>query len=507
MQDLVPHSVRSPEEPTSLSGAPSFLSDPHIKLERHPSSDQWCLSQSSPSTNPIPPFTHIPSFPTGRTATQNTRKKRSAHPYTQPPPRASSRRHQTSSGMSAHQYGNWSSNPVKYEQSEFSSGDPSFSQRRSSDDDQQLSYHFTSDNSVRRYRPDIRPNSSGSMTSSLTGAMGGPNLSTHPSPPSDRSSQDPPQPSHVQSTSIPMDWHSDIPQPGNVVVAAGIPTSYYASPTTPSTSTNPNLHYTNYNQYNTPDLYEQSGSLMTPTQYPEFTTRPGPATSTPPDIIPPPMSLPLTGPHSAPVRSSMRKGSVEEELMSLRNRVRELEIEKEAAIRRLREFHASMTPGYPQTGIHPSGLPSPVPNPSNMDAFQESWDSRTHARIRTFCSPNRAGNALCAWHDSRRERRAFPPRMAPQGRLNCGCTFEEALFEESLARNGVGNYHPGDSVRMDPALRNPLLKLLERRYGYKDGDFERDPITGTWAEGEGAGPWEIRALSGTAKKRPDDRKS
>lgn len=144
MQDLVPHSIRSPEEPASLSGTPSFLSDSHIKLERHPSSDHRGLSQSSPSTNPIPPFTHIPSFPTGRTAIQNTRKKRSAHPYTQPPPRASSRRHQTSSGMSAHQYGNWSSNPVKYEPPEFPSGDPTFSQRGSSDDDQQLPYHFTS---------------------------------------------------------------------------------------------------------------------------------------------------------------------------------------------------------------------------------------------------------------------------------------------------------------------------------------------------------------------------
>ncbi|KAJ1302043.1 hypothetical protein OPQ81_000877 [Rhizoctonia solani] len=112
--------------------------------------------------------------------------------------------------------------------------------------------------------------------------------------------------------------------------------------------------------------------------------------------------------------------------------------------------------------------------------FQRSWDARTEARIKRFCSLNRAGNALCAWHDSRRERRSFPPRMAPPGHLNCGCTYEEALFEESLARHGVGSYHPGESVRMDPALRNPLLKLLQWRFGYKDGDFERDPKTGVW---------------------------
>jgi hypothetical protein len=82
--------------------------------------------------------------------------------------------------------------------------------------------------------------------------------------------------------------------------------------------------------------------------------------------------------------------------------------------------------------------------------------------------------------------------------LNCGCTYEEALFEESLARHSVGSYHPGESVRMvrpltsplavpiliteqDPALRSPLLKLLLWRYGYKDGEFERDPRV----EGEG----------------------
>ncbi|KAF8431543.1 hypothetical protein L210DRAFT_3361543, partial [Boletus edulis BED1] len=72
-----------------------------------------------------------------------------------------------------------------------------------------------------------------------------------------------------------------------------------------------------------------------------------------------------------------------------------------------------------------------------------SWKARTDARIRLFCSLNRAGNALCSWHDSRRERRAYPPRMAPPGCLNCGCTYDEALFEESLSRHGVGSYHPG----------------------------------------------------------------
>ena len=53
--------------------------------------------------------------------------------------------------------------------------------------------------------------------------------------------------------------------------------------------------------------------------------------------------------------------------------------------------------------------------------------------------------------------------MAPHNTLNCGCIYKEALFKESLAQNGVGALHPGDHVRMDPMLRNPLLKLLEER--------------------------------------------
>ena len=71
-----------------------------------------------------------------------------------------------------------------------------------------------------------------------------------------------------------------------------------------------------------------------------------------------------------------------------------------------------------------------------------------------------------------------------------------ALFEESLARHGVGSYHPGEMVRMDPALRNPLLKLLETRFGYVDGDFERDPASGLWTDGEGAELWETILPSG-----------
>ena len=159
----------------------------------------------------------------------------------------------------------------------------------------------------------------------------------------------------------------------------------------------------------------------------------------------------------AALPSTSSPGSKDEEIHRLQRRIQELENE-------LGQVKQTNSPQY--------------------SSFQSAWRVRTEARKRIYCSLNRAGNALCAWHDSRRERRAYPPRNAPPGYLNCGCAYEEALFEESLARHGVGSYLPGDTVRMDPALRNPLLKLLERRYGYKDGDFERDQNSLSWAEGE-----------------------
>ena len=203
----------------------------------------------------------------------------------------------------------------------------------------------------------------------------------------------------------------------------------------------------------------------------------------------------------------------EDEIRHLRKKVRELELINESARLRQKDLESELAndrPGPSQGfGGANHGLPSPILTPSPQSStFQASWKARTDARIRQFCSLNRAGNALCAWHDSRRERRAYPPRMAPPGHLNCGCTYEEALFEESLSRHGVGSYHPGENVRMDPALRNPLLKLLQTRYGYRDGDFERDIATGNWVEGEGHAVWEHKAVAGVPsarKNRGEDR--
>ena len=189
--------------------------------------------------------------------------------------------------------------------------------------------------------------------------------------------------------------------------------------------------------------------------------------------------------------SSPSDDHTDAEVHRLRRKIRELEIECNRNRSIIESFRHTAT-----------GLPTPSPSPS----FQESWKARTEARKQIFCSSNRAGNRLCSWHDSRRERRVYAPRQAPPGVLNCGCSEEEALFEETLSRNKVGSYYPGEAVRMDPALRNPLLKLLEKRYGYKDGDFERDPVMERWADGESPSDWEQKAQAGPAlRRRTDDR--
>lgn len=164
----------------------------------------------------------------------------------------------------------------------------------------------------------------------------------------------------------------------------------------------------------------------------------------------------------------------------LRLRIQELELDYRHAKEALEMTQAQAGTGLPDT------LYSPI--------FQASWKARTEIRKKIFCSLNRAGNALCAWHDSLRERRVYPPRNAPHGYLNCGCSFEEALFEDSLARHNVGSCYPGAAVRMDPVLRNPLLKLLQIRYGYKDGDFEHDPLTEQWHAGQSPESWEQKLI-------------
>lgn len=181
--------------------------------------------------------------------------------------------------------------------------------------------------------------------------------------------------------------------------------------------------------------------------------------------------------------SGISAPSPSDEFRRLQQKIQELERQREHDQNRIKMLESQLASrSYPSSrGTSPPDSPS----------FQAQWKARTEARVKIYCSLNRAGNALCSWHDPRRERRQFPPRNAPEGYLNCGCTYEEALFEESLASHNVGSYLPGGTVRMDPALCKPLLKLLETRYGYRDGDFERDPQTGDWLLGEGPAKWSL----------------
>jgi len=120
------------------------------------------------------------------------------------------------------------------------------------------------------------------------------------------------------------------------------------------------------------------------------------------------------------------------------------------------------------------------------------YDTRTRLREDKICGNNRNKNAWCAWHDSARLK---ADKVRAERTLSCKCTFEEALLEEELARNGVGSLKTPKAlealnaggekvVRLHPSLRKGLLRLLEERYNYRDGDFDVDPTTGQWVDGQ-----------------------
>jgi hypothetical protein len=147
--------------------------------------------------------------------------------------------------------------------------------------------------------------------------------------------------------------------------------------------------------------------------------------------------------------SSMSRAELEAEITRLRQRVSELEIGyhwSELKVMKL-EAEAHRSGGGSTSGSSgaatsdssgsrsPAGgagdrpsIPAVMGGVAPSEEFAASWRARTDARIKRFCALNRAGNALCAWHDSRRERRAYPPRQAPPGYLNCGCTNEEGSW-------------------------------------------------------------------------------
>ena len=354
---------------------------------------------------------------------------------------------------------------------------------------------------------------SGTTTSSLTGAMGETHLSSNSG--SASPTEDPSY--NMQGVA----WASN-QQPATTSTHThylgapeqGSSMSYHTLSSTTSSSAASYVHYQGYNQ---PTIHNPSpGSPRSPSAYPEqqyvyHPARTQPSIQNSTSTVHSNYSASVSLPQHPPSTSRSTEDAYEEEIRHLRKKVRELELINESARLRQKDLEMELANEIPiQSHNYAShdqtGLPSPILTPSPQSAsFQASWKARTDARVRQFCSLNRAGNALCAWHDSRRERRAYPPRMAPPGYLNCGCTYEEALFEESLSRHGVGSYHPGESVRMDPALRNPLLRLLQARYGYRDGDFERDVTTGNWVEGEGHALWEHKVIAGVPNPRKINR--
>ncbi|EKM56542.1 uncharacterized protein PHACADRAFT_194144 [Phanerochaete carnosa HHB-10118-sp] len=414
-----------------------------------------------------------------------------------------------------HPYGNWSSTGLKDEQNPshrgFSGGvQPSGSNRRGGSGDQQ---HFYNPESYSQAHDQYRSASARHLTqvgtSSLSGAMGELGLSTH-------------SPSNASPSGMPWTPSPTSGLSGSYVVAPPAEEAfgpYLATPNTSLHSDSPPNALLSYQQYNS--SYSGSGSpthalsSSYPDQFTYHQQQSRAAAMQPPTILPSPVSTSPTGMAMNASPSSMTTPSIsmgrslrgsqerpEDEVRALRARYAELEHKYHTM--RSKAEHLEKELQRVAYGSSPNGLPTPFASPSD-----EGWRSRTETRVKLFCSLNRAGNALCAWHDSRRERRAYPPRMAPPNTLNCGCTYEEALFEESLARHGVGSYHPGENVRMDPALRNPLLKLLRERYGYRDGDFERDPVTGEWVESEGPARWEAKLAQGgpaSKKIRVDDRR-
>ena len=188
-----------------------------------------------------------------------------------------------------------------------------------------------------------------------------------------------------------------------------------------------------------------------------------------------------TGANQGKPTTSMSRVELEAEITRLRQRVSELEIGyhwSELKVMKLEaEAHRSGSSTSGSSGAatsdssgsrSPAGgagdrasIPAVMGGVAPSEEFAASWRSRTDARIKRFCALNRAGNALCAWHDSRRERRSYPPRQAPPGYLNCGCTNEEGSWLSLLSvllRYRIIKFHPPSSPTL--AL---FLFLFSRR--------------------------------------------
>jgi hypothetical protein len=192
--------------------------------------------------------------------------------------------------------------------------------------------------------------------------------------------------------------------------------------------------------------------------------------------------------------------TLEDEVVYLRQRVQSLEESYESVKQTMFVFEAALADLARDRRSTPQPPPPPPP-PEAIPRHEADRNRRKAARISALCAPNRNGNALCSWHDHRREKRAHAPYEAPPGVANCGCTHEEILLEESLARHGVGSLTPSvGEVRLDAGMRNALFRLLNKTYGYKDGDFEYEREEDRWEDGESMGEWERKAREEMEKR-------
>ncbi|KAH7100063.1 hypothetical protein BKA62DRAFT_707465 [Auriculariales sp. MPI-PUGE-AT-0066] len=139
---------------------------------------------------------------------------------------------------------------------------------------------------------------------------------------------------------------------------------------------------------------------------------------------------------------------------------------------------------HAQMQLQLASFPPPQMKPSDREYIE-----RSQLREQAICHPNRVGKAYCAWHGTARIKSNKTP---DPGNLSCDCPLKEALFEEALARHGVGSVKTGPE-RVHPDIRRALLQLLEKCFNYRDGDFDVDPATGQWIPGQTPHDWARRA--------------
>ena len=271
-----------------------------------------------------------------------------------------------------------------------------------------------------------------SSTSSLTGAMGNTHLSSHSEDSDSPSPTDgpayrmqgvawTPNQHHTSSTHTNVGGISD--QSNN---SGNVPYHSLSSIPSGSLPASPYIQYQSYNQ----SQYNQSPYINTATQSlsPTSPVFPAPSYSDQQPFSVHParpassMQQRAAGPsaHSdSPARQRTSRTTQEQyddEIRRLHKKVRELELIDESARLRQKDLELELANDPSQGfGNVNHSLPPPILTPSPQSpTFQASWKARTDARIRQFCSLNRAGNALCAWHDSRRERRAFHSHQSRQ---------------------------------------------------------------------------------------------